>query len=677
MPRNSGTEDFDNRELTRTLLEDGLSTSLPMLTGNQVRLAPRSLIHVVMPPLTLYIWQQLDYLRQKGSRLAGKVTDHVGVGLTSPRIAHLPILLPTLIPTLGKPLTHSPMWWRLLHLIWLRQRQKRNPESLQRLLVADEGQLVNDIDKSTGADELYLSELLQSVHILEEKQIVTAIDELYSIVNKNLHLPVLGTTELPDTTDDLFSQTLAPFVHLQTKQLAQDLKAKDAGQSAAPHISSNKILSIYQTNQIQKSNLMYIKHVEDTLGQANWQPWPTYQSRWLDKVRAPLTRGVHVYRESMEKALHIALDNISATYTILLPHLSYLAAVRGRAEPGSQAAELPFLPYIASTPEVTDLGQVTSPTVESYNRLPDLEPGGSLLYSSPNQSEPSGLRIVVKRLGQFTTLKTKNSFKELQLKSLRLKNKEPASSLLATGATLPQAPEISQPRWSVPLVNSSPQIAGQRTEATNVSEDSGNMNYSPVIVTEATTDNASLGQGWQAVQTEMPLTSRGPLSVASLHRQSSPTGIYQMPTSPLQQYFKPVGRASPPDRSEGFSFPWKQEYEPSALGYKDTHQPALESLFTSIVEPRTGSKATSSGGALSAAFQGTAYYGSQTMPELALAPVGRQVEEVSPPSPKAEAKTEETVEEAPAPDIDTIARDVYSILKRRLARERERAQGLS
>jgi len=40
-------------------------------------------------------------------------------------------------------------------------------------------------------------------------------------------------------------------------------------------------------------------------------------------------------------------------------------------------------------------------------------------------------------------------------------------------------------------------------------------------------------------------------------------------------------------------------------------------------------------------------------------------------------KTENITGEASAPDIDTIARDVYSLLKRRLARERERALGLS
>jgi hypothetical protein len=47
----------------------------------------------------------------------------------------------------------------------------------------------------------------------------------------------------------------------------------------------------------------------------------------------------------------------------------------------------------------------------------------------------------------------------------------------------------------------------------------------------------------------------------------------------------------------------------------------------------------------------------------------------TPPGEVSEARTEAAA--APAPDIESIARDVYQILKRRLAREKERSSGLS
>jgi hypothetical protein len=49
----------------------------------------------------------------------------------------------------------------------------------------------------------------------------------------------------------------------------------------------------------------------------------------------------------------------------------------------------------------------------------------------------------------------------------------------------------------------------------------------------------------------------------------------------------------------------------------------------------------------------------------------------SPTPPEAEAPVSEEAEGATTPDIDAIARDVYTILKRRLAREREQALGAS
>ena len=80
---------------------------------------------------------------------------------------------------------------------------------------------------------------------------------------------------------------------------------------------------------------------------------------------------------------------------------------------------------------------------------------------------------------------------------------------------------------------------------------------------------------------------------------------------------------------------------------------------------------------LSGVRKGTGYYGSREVPELALAPAGRQAET----TPSAQSETRQTsgenMSEGATPEIDDIARDVYRILRRRLIRERERALGLS
>lgn len=182
--------------------------------------------------------------------------------------------------------------------------------------------------------------------------------------------------------------------------------------------------------------------------------------------------------------------------------------------------------------------------------------------------------------------------------------------------------------------------------------------------------------------------------------------VYGMSASPSQQDLKPAVDFT--QRTER-DLPRGGEREPSALSQDSSHTP-LELLLAAAVEPAayrgidhegvvtTAPVETSHGlgqpgwtaqatpdshqaagysEALPVAFEGTAYYGSQPAPELALAPVGRSAEAASSSAPKAGANLEAEAGEASGPDIDAIARDVYTILKRRLARERERALGLS
>jgi hypothetical protein len=68
---------------------------------------------------------------------------------------------------------------------------------------------------------------------------------------------------------------------------------------------------------------------------------------------------------------------------------------------------------------------------------------------------------------------------------------------------------------------------------------------------------------------------------------------------------------------------------------------------------------------------------SPAVQELALARVGRSAEPVSPNIARVEAGVEEVEQQEATPDIDSIARDVYQILRRKLASERERALGVS
>ena len=94
-------------------------------------------------------------------------------------------------------------------------------------------------------------------------------------------------------------------------------------------------------------------------------------------------------------------------------------------------------------------------------------------------------------------------------------------------------------------------------------------------------------------------------------------------------------------------------------------------LSTSIAGPRLGSNKAGSERSRPALFEGTAHYGSQPTPELALAPVGLPAESVSVPPPRAEAEVEEATQEVATIDLDAIAHDVYNIIKWWLGEETE------
>jgi hypothetical protein len=605
----------------------------------------------------------------------------------------------------------------MLHLIWFRQRRKQKNEPLQRVPTADERQLVGGTDEDTGAEELYPNELLQTLFAPQEKQPVTTAEEMYAAVIKKLPLSSPRNAGLADTTDDLFSPLQATSKYLRARQLAQELKVKDAGRSATPPIGTGEVSGLYQANQIQEPGRRRASEAGDTLAEANWRSQPGYQSRWAERVWTPLRQRLGRQPVPMMKLPHITRQSIRWAYITLVRRQPYLTAAGLRAEPGTERSQQDALPYIASIPEFVTPDEETIPTLKDYTPLVDLEKDNRLFPSLPQQEETPRLGTGFRRLLQSTLLKTGSTSGALWLRSLTLKEK-PVSDLRGTRATLRQVPEISQARWSAPLVKQWPEIGGRQARATDVSADSGSMTRSPVAVTLATPDNVRRGEGGPVGQAETPLIGRDPVSLLGLRRQPSPAteGIYQTPILAAQQYFKSTGDSLPSDRMEGYRFPGDKDYEPSSSGYKDARHSPPELPPTSIVEPGIGSKATGSGKPWPVTFEGITYYGghpppgltptsivepgisskaagsgeslvamfggmayqeSHPPPELALAPVGRYAEGVSSPPSRGEVEGEGGTKEVAAPDIDAIARDVYSILKRRLARERERALGLS
>ena len=239
-------------------------------------------------------------------------------------------------------------------------------------------------------------------------------------------------------------------------------------------------------------------------------------------------------------------------------------------------------------------------------------------------------------------------------------------------------------------------MVAQRAAPTDISKGSSSIAQRPITVPAAIRDdNVDLRKEPLTNLTKSHLIPKELPFANIVYRQPESATADQTLVTPRRQYVKSFDYAPPPSRSETYNLLRKEEHKPPQPQYrhtpgdedthhykniphKDIHRPALELQLTSVASQTPSSKITRTNEPLPHVLQRTAYYGSQPVPELALAPVERQTEELqSPPPTRQEPKTEDISGETSAPDIDNIALDVYRILRRRLTRERERALGLS
>jgi len=631
MPPKTGTErSRDDGEEMRALEGKKLSSWLLKLMGDRaLPLTPRSQLDVTMPPLASHVWQQIGHLGQQSNRLVRWMTDYIG--RTSSQMVRPPTL---------NPAAPSPVWQRLLDLTWLRQRRK--------------GQ----------------REFSQALNVTDEEQLFSPADELYPMIIENPLSPPVAKIGPSDITAGSSHPTYATSVHPEVKQIADEPEIKETGESITPYISPIKTPGPNQVDRIHRPGYQQIKTRLDK------QPQRTSPSRPSAGISAPLAQQSAIYRAPITESSHITRQSISWAQTISARHKPYLTTTGERAELRRQPVQQPTPAYPDNIAEITGIDGKTPQILDTYARPVNLEMATTLSSSLPDQSRHARPGRTPERLSQSGIPKTTSSFREAPL-NLPVLNKEADSRLPTIKVASPQAPEISQTEQPLSLTNLLPQRLAQRVKATYLPEEAVSMAYSPITVPVSPPDNVGLSQE-QSTGLPTPLTYEEHPPAVRLHRQPQPVteSIDQTPAIAEPLYFKPAASTSPPDRKKGFHSLQNIEDKSSPPQYKDTRQ-QLELMLTSIAGPKIAVKTISHDWSLPPEFEGRAFYGNQPAPELALAPVESQAETVSAPPPKTETQVENITGEATAPDIDNIARDVYRILKRRLARERERAWGLS
>jgi hypothetical protein len=483
------------------------------------------------------------------------------------------------------------------------------------------------------------------------------------------------------------------------------------------YIEPAKIPGSYQVSQIQKSGVIPPKDDAQSSARADWQPQHFYTGQQADQDGSPFTRRLGLYHAPINWLANITRRSISGVKAILAGHQPYMTA--SEAKTGLERPTQPrYLPPIADKPEEVTPHQA-SVRIENQSLPDSLEGAKDLSYPLTHRGTTAVLRALSKRpslaiIPRAIRRLNKPVFNLLPLD--RLVSRKESGSLPAR-VGLQRVPEISRARLSAAPVSRLTEVLFKKFRTRRIAEDAAGMRPGQDMVA------ATMPEGLPTSELETTSVYREPSSVES---------VSLTPARPVPPYFKLAGSAMPPGGTENYDFRWKEEYEPPSLRNKDAGQSALELPLTSspFVKGIKGGEAPlrnlhpssimkgrgikGEGSAenltsdvpwqdvstthneewLSSIFEGTIDHERQIMPEtvlipvghaaeaappatseLALAAVGRPAEVATPARTTAETRGEAESEEVSAPDVDNIARDVYSILKRRLARERERAQG--
>ena len=686
----------DNWDETRGLTGKTLSPWLSKLMGDRaLPLVHRPVISTTTPPLASYVWQQVSRFKHQGSQLAGRVTEYLG--RTSLQMARLTTL---------KPINLSPMWQRLFALPWLRRHQKRQNTLSRKLnFTSEKIQPVNEADKvyrnefpgmarSTGeepafgtADELYPNEFPGMSNLTNEEPLFDSIDELYPMVIDNLLSPPVAKIGPPNTTGDSFHPTDSSLAHPKITQIAKEPEAKKPSEPKAPYINPHKTPSPYQADKTHKADYQQVKT------EANRKSSPTSQGQWLAEVLPTLTDKPVINRVPIIRSDYITHQSVSTTPVMPEHSRLQLAAASKGVGPSRQAFQQPHPSKKDNTAEFTDMADNAVQNIENYAWPINLEMETTPPYSLPGQTRLVETKVEPKsgleRLSQPSILRRTSNLRESPPKLPTLK-KESTSGLPVANGTSRQKPEKYQAGWPLPFANQLPPMVDQRTEPTYISKGSSAMKQNsitlPAVIPD---DNIAFRKDPSTSLIESHLTPKEHPFANIVHRQQEPVTTDQTLAAPRRQYIKSFDYVPPPVSSETYNLLRKEDHKSPQPQYKytpgdkdttyyeDIHRPALELLLTSVASPTPSSKITSANESLPHVLQRTAYYGSQPVPELALASVERQSEELQSPPTRQEPQTENISGETTAPDIDNIAHDVYRILRRRLTRERERALGLS
>jgi hypothetical protein len=520
------------------------------------------------------------------------------------------------------------------------------------------------------------------------------VDETYPALIKNLITPPVARERPPATTHELPHPARATAMPPGAGQVIKGLETEGVSEIVPSHVdqSGTPTPGVYRAYQIREPGHRQTEGAQEMPAQVDQQPRQIYQRQPLSHVVAR-TQRMTLQSKYIEARPHIAPESIHETRAFPILPTIHPKAVEPEFESTGAVEKQPAAPLSATVPEIEASGEPIVPPTRILRTLASTKqsatlPRKSSLRTSPGQIRPAIVRDTLKEPGPSIIQRTAKYISKLISKPFlpEILTYNEGTAAPPAGVSYQWSPRIGQTRRQRPLVGPSIEPAGQQADITFQTKAITDLSQSSDMLSLPALEPDRTGQGFAEGQGDKPPFYREPFSIAGPPPKPLlvPLSIQRMMTLPYMQLFRSSARTPIPDQRETYGFPWGQEYAPSAPGYDYIRQPALELPVTSSIQPKAEPGAGRREELLTDIPYTTpefAYSRGPNVPELALARVSHESEttvfRAVPPEKRAEGSAQAAAEEETAPDIDSIASDVYRILRRRLISERERTFGVT
>jgi hypothetical protein len=483
---------------------------------------------------------------------------------------------------------------------------------------------------------------------------------------------------------------------------------------------------------IHPSNLAHAEVTEDMPAQVTPEPGPRLNkgwapsAQWLSKHRVSFAQRLVKQLVAKRGLPNIISQSIRLAHKIPTTNLRHLKSILRGSEPTGAVTPQSIQPYSINMPdfvEMPEIAAVDAKTIDPTGNdtwTTNLGNQSNVVYPLPTLKEPIAKTVsMIHQLSVIPRMSRNPERLALHLLSSDRLTSAGNWPLLSSESISQPAPGTGQVSWSKPMqklpidhVYQIPIIpkhrylkskVGNTIPATESSDETVEPFYHDYSKSEAKGSITEESTGRSLVWGNNYEPAKDFVFTDGPHQPLSIIDpVYQIPIIPKHRYLKSkVGNTIPATESSdetvepfyhdyskseakgsmseegtGRSLVRGNNYKPAVSDNTDAKLSASKPLLGSQYGPKASFSIGYSESSMSPAFNGSAFYGGQPTPQLALAPINRQGEEVSSPLLEAKPKVEETTQETCPLDYNTIALVVYTKLKKRLATEKERTLGV-